>query len=125
MHAFFSYRKAFYIAVTLCWLVTMGMLLQRHYGTFHLAGRLSDPNLKSSAIGPDISQEQWMGVYLNGEKIGYLSRKISPTPNGYTMDEAFMAKMIVMGKEKNVETLLNANLDKNLKLLSFTAKTKG
>ncbi len=34
MHVMFSYRKAFYIAVTLFWLVTMGMLMQRHYGTF-------------------------------------------------------------------------------------------
>ena len=38
MHVMFSYRKTFFIAVTLFWLVTMGMLLQRHYGTFHLSG---------------------------------------------------------------------------------------
>jgi hypothetical protein len=41
-----------------------------------------------------------MGVYLNGEKIGYLSRKISPAQNGYTMDEDLRVKMIVMGKER-------------------------
>lgn len=121
----FSYRKAFYIAVTLFWLVTMGMLMQRHYGTFHLSGRFEGPSLQSSFTPSDISEEQWMGVYLNGEKIGYLSRKTSPAPNGYTMDEAFRIKMIVMDTEKDVETLLNANLDNNLKLLSFTAKIKG
>ncbi len=124
MHVMFSYRKTFYIAVTLFWLVTMGMLMQRHYGTFHLSGRFSGPVLQSSFTPSDISEEQWMGVYLNGEKIGYLSRKISPTPDGYTMDEAFRVKMIVMGEEKDIETLLNAALDRSLKLLLFTAKLK-
>jgi hypothetical protein len=120
----FSYRKAFYLTVTLFWLVTMGMLMQRHYKTFHLLGRFSGPDLRGSFTPSDISEEQWMGVYLNGEKIGYLSRKISPVQNGYTMDEDFRVKMIVMGKEKDIETLLNARLDKNLKLLSFTARLK-
>ena len=40
------------------------------------------------------------------------------------MDEVFRIKMIVMGREKDIETLLNATLDKDLKLLSFTAKLK-
>ncbi len=117
----FSYRKAFYVAVTLFWLVTMGMLLQRHYGSFSL----SDKGLQGSFITPDISEEQWMGVYMNGEKIGYLSRKLSPSNNGYSMDETFRIKMIVMGTEKDIETLLHAKLDKDLKLLSFSAQIKG
>jgi hypothetical protein len=117
----FSYRKAFYVAVTLFWLVTTGLLLQRHYGAFSL----SDKGLQGSFISPDVSEEQWMGVYLNNEKIGYLSRKLSPTDNGYTMDETFRIKMIVMGTEKDIEALLNAKLDKDLKLLAFNAKIKG
>lgn len=125
MHVLFSYRKVFYIAVILFWLLMMGMLM---YGTFHLSGHLSDrfpdPDLQGSFAPSDISEEQWMGVYLNGEKIGYLSRKMSPAPEGYVMDEAFRVKMIVMGAEKDIETLLNAKLDKDLKLLSFTARLK-
>ena len=124
MQNIFSYKKSFYIVVTLFWLLTMGMLMQRHYGTFIFSGRFSGQDLQDSFIPAEISEEQWMGVYLNGEKIGYLSRKISPATEGYTMDEAFRAKMIVMGKEKVLETLLNADLDKNLKLLSFTARLK-
>ncbi len=110
----------FYFTITLFWLVTTGLLIQRQYGTF----KLSDPSLQSSFTIPDIAEEQWMGVYLKGEKIGYLSRKISPTADGYTLDEALRFKMIIMGTEKNVETLLNASLDINLKLLSFSAKIK-
>lgn len=124
MHIMFSYRKAFYIAVTLFWLLTMGMLIQKHYGTFHLSGRFSGPDLKGPFTLSDSSEEQWMGVYHKGEKIGYLTWKISPNPIGYTMDEAFSIKMIVMAAEKKVETFLSANLDNNLKLLSFTAKIK-
>ena len=124
MHVTLSYRKAFYVAVSLLWLVMMGMLIQRHHGTFQLSNRVSDPDLHGSFNPSDISGEQWMGVYYKGEKIGYLSRKISPDPKGYAMDEVFSIKMIVMGSEKKVETLLSANLDNNLKLLSFTAKIK-
>jgi hypothetical protein len=124
MQNIFSYRKSFHIAVTLFWLVTMGMLMQRHYGIFHLPGSFSGSDLQGSFIPAEIYEEQWMGVYLNGEKIGYLSRKISPAKEGYTMDEAFRVKMIVMGNEKSIETLLNADLDKNLKLVSFTARLK-
>ena len=120
MQLMFSYRKVFYLAITLFWLVTMGILTQRHYGTF----RFSGPSLHSSFTPSGIAEEQWMGVYFNGEKIGYLSRKMSPAPHGYVMDEAFRIKMIIVGVEKAVETLLNANLDSNLKLLSFTAKIK-
>jgi hypothetical protein len=121
MHVIFTYRKAFYVAVTLFWLVTIGLLLQRHFGAFSLSGQ----RLQGSFSSPDISEEQWMGVYLNNEKIGYLSRRLSPTDNGYTMDETFRIKMIIMGTEKNIETLLNAKLDKDLKLLSFNAIIKG
>lgn len=120
----FSYRKAFYIAVTFFWLVTTGMLMNRHYGTFNFPGRFSGQDLQGPFIPAEIFEEQWMGVYLNGEKIGYLSRKISPAPEGYIMDEAFSVKIIVAGKEKVIEALLNAELDKNLKLQSFTARLK-
>lgn len=97
-----------------------GMLIHRNYGTF----RLSGPGLQGSLPPAVISEEQWMGVYLKGEKVGYLSRKISPAPNGYALSEDFRIKTIVMGSEKNVETLLNANLSRSLKLISFSAKIK-
>src|SRR5574340_1277633 len=114
MQSIFSYRKPFYVAVTLLWLVTMGMLMNRHYGIFRVSDGPSGQNLQGSFTPAELSGEQWMGVYLNGEKIGYLSRKISPAPYGYIMDEDFRAKIIVMGKEKDIQTLLNAQLDKNL-----------
>ena len=121
MHNMLSFRKAFYILVIFFWLITMGLLMQRHYGFFGLVNK----NIPNSPSSHYISEEQWMGVYLNNEKIGYQFRKISPSDNGYIINEAFRIKMIVMGKTKDIETSLNANLDKDLKLLSFSAKIKG
>lgn len=112
-----GYRRALNISVTLFWLVMTGMLIQRHYGFFHLAG----PPPRSSLTLPDI-EEQWMGVYQYGEKVGYLSRKISPVPAGYSMDETFRIKTRIMGVEKDLMTSLNADLDHSLRLVSFAAK---
>lgn len=116
-----SCRRVFFIAIAIFWSVTMGLLINRHYSLFrHTAPIL----FKNTFTSSDISEEQWMGVYFSGEKIGYLSRKMTRTNNGYLMDETFRIRMLVMGKTKDIETLLNANLDNDLKLSSFTAKIK-
>lgn len=124
MHVNFIFRKALYISATLFWLVTMGMLIQRNYGILPFLPGSSSPGLQGVIADSDITGEQWMGVYLNGEKLGFLSRIMSPDRNGYAMEEALRIRMIVMGKEKEIETVLKASLDKNLRLRSFTASLK-
>ncbi|MHB8883218.1 MAG: transglutaminase-like domain-containing protein [Thermodesulfovibrionales bacterium] len=123
-----SLNKAFYGAVILFWLVTMGLLLQRHYGMPGLSG---SPQSSRSASGlqrmsgpTGASEEQWLGVYLKGEKIGYMSRKLSPSPEGYALAETFRIRMLVMGTPKDVETVMNARLDPRLRLVSFAAQIK-
>src|SRR5512135_1332283 len=95
------YRKTSWLAIALFWLLMTGMLIERHYHplTWPLL------TLHKAVLPPESFEEQWMGVYLKGEKIGYLSRKISPAQGGYTMEETFRVKMIVMGREKDIETL--------------------
>ncbi|TAN41021.1 MAG: transglutaminase domain-containing protein [Nitrospirae bacterium] len=116
-------NRAFSLLVLLFWLVTMGFLLQRHYGIFSPSS--SPQGNRSSSSGITVaSEEQWMGVYLKGEKIGYMSRKLSPSPEGYTLAETFRIRMIVMSTAKDVETVMNARLDPKLRLVSFAAQIK-
>src|SRR5512135_1623963 len=99
------YRKTSWLAIALFWLLMTGMLIERHYHPFTWPLL----TLHKPVLPPESFEEQWMGVYLKGEKIGHLSRKISPSEDGYIMDEAFRIRIKVMGAEKQIETLLRAN----------------
>lgn len=92
----------------------MAMLLSRHYGikNFEL------PSL-AGIIPKELYEEQWMGVYYKGEKIGYSSRKIERLDSGYRISELLKMNLIVMGTSKEIETMTNAYLDSNFILKTF------
>jgi hypothetical protein len=102
------------VLITLAWLIAVGMLINKYYG--HGVTGASGPDHQ---IPTSFFEEQWMGVYMNGEKIGYSFSKLEPLNGGYKLTEKLKMKLIVMGTEKDVETVINAVLDDNLLLDSF------
>ena len=75
-------RKHLYILITIFWIITMTALIMKHYIPESLQ-RISS----TSPIPDNLYEEQWMGAYFQGEKIGYAYRKITEIENGYSTSE--------------------------------------
>jgi hypothetical protein len=75
----YSFKKIPYIFITIFWVVTMTMtmLIVKHY----FPGSLKIVPYKT-AVSNELFEEQWMGAYLNREKIGYSCRKITELDDG-------------------------------------------
>jgi len=107
-------KKIPYLIITVFWVITMSMLVIKHYIpegmklTFQMA-----------ALPKELSEEQWMGAYLKGEKIGYSLRKITELEKGYKVSEVLKVRLKMMGVEKNVDTTIDAETDKTFQLYFF------
>src|ERR1700690_1378476 len=110
-------KKILYICVSLSWLVVMGLLVDRYY--FH-RGQESDVGIIS--FPPMFFEEHWMGMYLHGEKAGYMFSKITPFGDGYRVEGALKMRLNILNEEKTVETAITARLGRTLKLVSFDSK---
>jgi len=49
-----------------------------------------------TAVSNELFEEQWMGAYLNGEKIGYSCRKITELDDGYRVSETLKVRLKLM-----------------------------
>ena len=111
-----SGRKISYAGIFIFWFVTMAVLLFRHYG---LNQQNIAPAAYKAVIPDELVEEQWMGVYYKGEKIGYAGRKIEKKEEGYKVSELLKMRLNVMDTQKEIETITNACLDSGLRLKSF------
>jgi hypothetical protein len=102
------------LVITLSWLMAMGMLVYKYHGSDLTAAQGPGQRIPRSFF-----EEQWMGVYMKGEKIGFSSSKLEPLDSGYRLTETLKLKLRVMDTEKDVETSIRASLDENLRLSSF------
>ncbi|MEK6581429.1 MAG: transglutaminase domain-containing protein [Nitrospirota bacterium] len=110
-----SGRKISYAGIFIFWFVTMAVLLFRHYGL----NQNIAPAAYKTVIPDELLEEQWMGVYYKGEKIGYAGRKIEKKDEGYKVSELLKMRLNVMDTQKEIETITNAFLDSGLRLKSF------
>ncbi|MDP3110727.1 MAG: transglutaminase-like domain-containing protein, partial [Thermodesulfovibrionales bacterium] len=110
-----SGRKISYAGIFIFWFIAMAVLLFRHYGL----NQNIAPAAYKAVIPDELLEEQWMGVYYKGEKIGYASRKIEKKAEGYKVSELLKMRLNVMDTQKEIETITNAFLDSGLRLKSF------
>jgi len=63
---------------------------------------------------------EWMGIYLKGYKVGYVSSKIDTLKEGYRVRSYTYMKITPMsGSENEVKYIVDAKTDKDYNLLSF------
>ncbi|MEW6213687.1 MAG: transglutaminase-like domain-containing protein [Nitrospirota bacterium] len=97
----------------------MTMLIVRHYLPEGIK-----PTLYEATIPNELCEEYWMGTYLNGEKIGYSHRKITELNNGYRISEILKVRLKMMGIEKDIFTNMDAEIDRQFRLLSFVFRLR-
>lgn len=102
----FNLLSALVVAV---WLGMAGLLIQR-------AGPPVEPQ------GADVQlsgKDAWMGVYLEGKKVGYAHQSVMDTPEGYKVSEEFSVTLTVMDTRQAIRSDTVSHADKNLDLKSF------
>lgn len=107
--------KIFYAGIVIFWVVTMSLLLSRHYGPHKNIGR----TVQGGSVPDSLCGEQWMGVYYRNDRIGYSRRNFEKREGGYKMSETTKMNINVFGAKKQMEMITNAYLDRDLKLDSF------
>ncbi|MBI4822740.1 MAG: transglutaminase domain-containing protein [Nitrospirae bacterium] len=108
---------AIYAGITALWLLSMGVLINRHYG--HRSADIAD----GADLPEELLKEQWMGIYQAGKKIGYSMTKTEPLSrsigNGYKTHELVFMRTKVIGIQKDIKMTSDAILDKAFRLSSF------
>ena len=63
--------------------------------------------------------EQWFGIYVDNERVGFYRQKISESPEGYRIEGDGSVRMTVMGFSKEASSRETYQVAKNLTLRSF------
>ncbi|MBI3304550.1 MAG: transglutaminase domain-containing protein [Deltaproteobacteria bacterium] len=104
------------LAIVLFWLFMVGLLVRRN---------LPQPQPQSSAVAlPAAStlqaQEEWMGIYHQDQKVGYLQRRLTPTDAGYQWDEQWRMRLRVLDTPQTIHTEVRADTDQHYALTRFS-----
>ncbi len=105
------------VLVIIAWLGSMGLLIDRYYG-----GPADVEVIPPAGLPRALFEEEWMGIYKGGEKIGYSHRKLEEADGGYHLTEGLKIKAKVMGVMKEMDTRISASLDGALRLMDFDAE---
>ncbi|RKY99841.1 MAG: hypothetical protein DRQ04_06970 [Candidatus Hydrothermota bacterium] len=79
--------------------------------------------LAASLVGAD-SLTQWLGVYLSGQKIGYVYLHVVPLEGGYRVIERNVMSLKMLGQDKEVTTYQVALADRSFRLREFSFSMK-
>ncbi len=102
-------------AIVIFWLIMVGLLIQRN-----IQGPDSQaPPLTLVAPLSLQAQDEWMGVYHQNQKIGYLQRRLTPTNEGYQWEELWRMRMQFFHTPQTIHTEIRATTDKAFALTHF------
>src|SRR5215813_5318166 len=103
------------LAIVVFWLVMVGMLVRRNLPEHY-------PQLPPPTLVPPLSlqvQEEWMGIYHQNQKVGYLQRRLSPTATGYQWEEVWRMRMSLLNTPQTIHTEVRAETDSSFALTHF------
>ncbi|MFC1769462.1 transglutaminase family protein [Nitrospirota bacterium] len=112
-----SKEKIIFIAITVVWLGLMGLLIER----FYVASPVVSITTDTSTLPEAFLTPQWMGIYMNGSKIGYNFTQFTQSADGYDLTQGMRMNILVMGFERSIQADINATLNTNLRLMAFNA----
>ncbi len=102
------------VGLAVC-LTTFAVLLGLRLGWFD--DRISDP--QPSASVAMAAEDEWMGIYQNGEKIGYTHRRLKPMDGGYRWTDETFLRIRAMGMVQDVRLDTKGRFNPDLSLSDF------
>ena len=85
-----------------------------------------EPKEGPIAVGPSplAAEDTWMGIFQNGEKIGYTHKTIGPIAEGYDVSEFTYMKINMMGMVQEIHVTTGGRLNPDFALQSFNFSMK-
>ncbi len=102
------------ISIVLFWTVMVGLLVRRNLPQSH------SPQALTPSPGVVETREEWMGIYQQDQKVGYLQRRVSPTDTGYQWEERWQMKLQVLKTTQHIHTEIHAAIDQRYALTHFS-----
>jgi hypothetical protein len=107
------------IVIVAVWIVVMAVLIKKNV--------FIDSNFffEEKYLVEDIeSRQEWAGLYLKKQKIGYSFSEIKRMEEGYRITENMFVNMKVMGIPQKIESKLNSVTDREMNLKNFSFRIK-
>lgn len=107
------------IVIVAVWIVVMAVLIKKNV--------FIDSNFffEEKYLVEDIeSRQEWAGLYLKKQKIGYSFSEIKRMEEGYRITENMFINMKVMGIPQKIESKLNSVTDREMNLKNFSFRIK-
>ena len=102
------------LGIVLFWLVMVGLLVHRNLP------RTQTPLSPITPAPVVVTQEEWMGIYQQDQKVGYLQRRITPTAAGAHWEERWLMKLQVLKTIQTIHTEIQADTDQHSALTHFS-----
>jgi len=107
------------IVIVAIWVVMMAVLIKKSIFTG------SNFFFEEKYLVEDIeSRQEWAGLYLKKQKIGYSFSEIKRMEAGYRITENMFINMKVMGVPQRIESKINSVTDREMNLKNFSFRIK-
>jgi hypothetical protein len=111
-------RTAFHAAgvlVLLFWAALVGLLVQKSYFPAQAKHITADG---METVIPEAERE-WLEVFMRGEKVGYIARRVGPVGQGYVINEEIVLKLNLMDMPVRTHTVTQCLVDERFQLKRF------
>lgn len=78
-----------------------------------------------SEVSSATVREEWLGVYQQDEKVGYLQRRLATTPSGYDWEEHWWLSLRLLDEVQTTHTEVHARADRACALTAFSLWSVG
>ena len=100
--------------ILFCWLVMLVLLAQKNC----LKPRVD--HLSFTKVGDTIdAHEEWLGIYFEGEKVGYSTTKTKRVGDFYEISENSLMYLKTLGSKQQIDTKIQSVVNKDYSLRSF------
>jgi hypothetical protein len=93
----------------------MGLLAHRSYFPAEVSHATSD--VTETAITE--AEREWLEIFLEGKKVGYVARRVGPVGQGYVINEEILLKLNLMNMPVSIYTLTQCLVDERFQLRRF------
>ena len=102
------------------WLVMIGLLIQRENFTSPFSPYVELSPLLGLEPGETIdAEEAWMGIYFQGNKVGWLHHTCEPEDGGYVVREESLTHLKMMNIPQKIWAATTCRTDQSFALASF------
>jgi hypothetical protein len=108
--------------LVVAWLLLVGSLVRERISVGGGDPPERDASVAASGQG---DRDDWMGLYMQGRKIGYTHHRLQKTPLGFEFSERSVLKIAVMGAAQTVRTASRGEMGADLSLQRFSISLDG